>query len=256
MKKLTLLILATILILGTAACGSKETALLYNEPATADTAGDRAAFEAASDYVKSAIGTSLVPSSVQDDEDGLTQYWSYNGDEANDKINLSVTIAGKSITLGKTSVSDLENLGFELDLKNETVNPNTVFGFTVTKNGKHCNLGAVNNTREAMKLSEMTVTQFNALSNDFNMDYDYNGITTGSTLEDVIKAFGTPKNSITLSSDHGAPTITLSYAASVTEESTAISDTLDITLVYNSANKTASLTNINLNHNEEAVSKK
>lgn len=249
MKKLIITVLLTALTLGLCACGSSQT----SEQATQDSVTTNESFEAATSYVESAIDTSEMNSTIQNDENSLYHYWTYGGAEPNDEFGLEIEINGEKITIGKTTVNDLKDLGFDVDLDVETVQPNTVQGFTIKKDDKFCNISVQNSTDKEQDIHDLAVFQVNVFTDEASLSFNYGDIKGGSSLEEVIKAFGTPKSNVTLSGDESNTTITLNYFSSVTQDDLMTTSTLDIDLLYNADDNTATVKSINLSSYQDKV---
>ena len=256
MKKLIITVLLAALTLGLCACGSSKTQAqdqATQDQATQDSAATHESIKAASTYVESVIDTSEMSSSIQDDANGVYQYWTYAGGNANDEFSLAIEIDGKSIALKDTTVSDLKDLGFECEIDVETVPPNTVQGFTLKKDDKYCNVSVQNMTNTEQDIQDLTIFQVNAFADEGNLSFDYGGIKSGTSLEEVIKALGTPKSNVTVAANESGNSITLNYNNTVTDGDQMTSSTLDIDLIYNAEKNTATVKSINLTSYQDKV---
>lgn len=252
MKKLIITVLLAALVLGLCACGSSKTQPTQDQ-ATQDSAAAHESIRAASTYVESVIDTGEMSSSVQDDANGVYRYWTYSGKEANDEFSLEIEIDGKKITLADTTLSDLKDLGFECDADVETVKPNTVQGIIMKKGDKSCNISVQNATNQEQDIQDLPVFQVNVFSDESNLGFNYGGIKGGSTLEEVIKAFGTPKSNVTAAANESGNTITLNYFNASTQDDLLTTSTLDIELLYNAEKNSATVRSINLSSYRETV---
>lgn len=246
MKKTIIALLLVALTLGLCACGASNTQKPTEDQATPIPSVARRDFEAAATYVESSIDANEMSKTDQDDENGLYRYWTYGGKEANDTFSPEIEIDGKKITLGKTTVNELKELGFECDIDVETVQPNTVQGITIRKNNKYCNISVQNTAEKEQSIHELAVFQLNVLTDPGFLDFNYGDIKSGSTLEDVIKALGTPRSNITLSGAESGATISLNYNNTVTDGDLETISTLDIDLLYHTEENTAAVKSINL----------
>lgn len=250
MKKWIIALLLVALTLGLCACGASNAS---NAPTTQNTSDTRKNFDAATTYIESTIDTSKMNSILQDDKDGLYHYWSNNDANANDTVATDIEVGGKTITLGKTTVDELKDLGFTVELSGDKVQPNTVQGFSITKDNKFSYVGVQNTTDQEQDINKLVVSEFNTIADGSSMEFSYSGINSGSTLEEVIKALGTPQSNVTLSGDQADPTITLDYYNSKTEGDIAITTTLNINLLYNAEQNIATVNNINLSFYQDKI---
>lgn len=250
LKKLVMSLLIAALILSLCACGSSEEDDLT---ATQDSAAMHTNFDAAGTFVDSVIDTSEMTASTQEDETGLYQYWVYNGESANDEFGVDIKIDNKKITLAKTTVNDLQDLGFELQSEEESAEPGSILGITVKKDEKFGCFAIENKSDAKQEISNMVVFQYSGDSDENTLDFNYNGLKKGSSLEDVIKTLGTPKSNITMTGNANGTRITLNYVNSSTEDNTIITDSLDIGLIYHPKKNTATLTHLNLTRYEEKM---
>lgn len=246
MKKRLLLILTAALIFSLCAC-SKDHIEIDPEPTAVNTAALRGEFDAACAYVESAADVSKMEATLQDDENGLFRYWNGTSEEY-DEIGLDFKLEDNVFTLGTTTVSELTALGYKPDTDIETVEPNTVLGFSITKGDKFCNLAVDNSTDQPQKFSDMPITQFNGTSPENGcLPFTYSGIICGSTLKEVLDALGTPKLNITVSTDTAGTEIGLNYLNATTKGDLDSTDTLEIYLRYDKDKDTALVTSIILN---------
>ena len=253
MKKLIIALLLVALTLGLCACGASDTQKPTEEQATQVPSVARQDFEAASTYIESLIDTNEMSKTDQDDENGLYRYWTYSGKEANNTFSPEIEIDGKKITLGETTVNDLKELGFECEIDVETVQPNTEQGFIIRKDNKYCNISVQNTTEKEQSIHELAVFQINVLTDSGFLDFNYGDIKSGSTLEDVIKALGTPRSNITLSGAESGASIALSYSNIVTDGDLETISTLDIDLPYQTEKNTADVRSINLSVSQNKI---
>lgn len=254
MKKLIITVLLAALTLGLCSCGSSNTQeQTTQDQATQDSAAAHENIKAASKYVESVIDTSEMSSSIQDDENGVYQYWTYSGENANDEFSLEIEIDGKKIVLADTTISDLKDLGFECDTDVETVPPNTIQGFTMRKGDKLCNISVQNTTDQEQDIQDLTIFQVNVFTDEESLGFNYGGIKGGTPLEEVVKAFGTPKSNVTVTANENGNSVTLNYYNAVTDGDLMTSSTLDIDLIYNTENNTATVRSINLTSYQDKI---
>ena len=248
MKRIILTVLIAALFFSLCACGSA-----VDDQATQDSAAIRTNFDAACAYVKSQVDTSEMTSTTREEGNGMYQYWTYSGEGTNE-VGTDVNISGKTVTLSKTTVNDLKELGFEVDLTLETIKPDAVQGFTIKKGKKFCGLAIHNLSDKEADPADLPIFQFTGGSDDESLDYAYNGIKKDSTLKDVIYALDIPKSNITISGDVSGTTIVLNYVDSATEDGVAVTDSLDIYMRYNPKKNNATVTNLNLVRYETDIS--
>lgn len=251
MKKLIILALTFALILSLCACGAEDI-IKEVDPAdsTVSTEELRTNLDSATAYVEAAVDTSGMTAQDVDDQ-GTTLYksWLYDSETVNDKIPMEVEIDGKTITINKTTVAELKEMGFTIELDSETIEPNLTQGFTINKDGKYCNLSVYNDSDKAVKADGMTVCEFQGSTDEFNLEFIYSGLKKGSTLEEVIKALGTPHMDINICSDSlFGTTIDLDYFCETVSDGISDADTLSIHLVYDAEKNTATLGSLQLHH--------
>lgn len=250
MKKLITLMLIAALAFTLFACGTNEPIVKDTTDESVDTAAVRESFDKAIDFIESAVDTSAMTSSIQDDDDGkyLYKYWSYDKDPGNVDIALDAEIGGSTVTVGTTTIDDLKALGFTVELDTDTVNANTVLGFSATKDGKFCNMSVDNSTDKEKKAADMPISNVSGASEEYGAaSFVYRGLKVGSSLKDVIDALGLPNSGMTLSADSSSTTVSLSYFSTSAEDDKTVIDTnLEINVIYDAAANTTNVSNFNL----------
>lgn len=255
MKKQLLILITAALILSLCAC-SRDIIEIDHEPATVDSAAMRGEFDAARAYVESNADLSQMNSTVQNDEKALYQYWNGSGEE-NDTFTQDIELEGKTVTIGLTTVSDLKDLGFKVDTGTESVEPNTVQGFSITQGDKYCSLAVENNTDTTQQLADLPMIQFSCgAPDDGFLNCAYSDITCGSTLKEVFDAIGMPQSNIIVTTDNSGTRIELNYLSSFIEGERSVFDTLDIDLIFDKDKDTATVTNITLSRSIEKKAEK
>lgn len=276
MKKLFVLFIIAIFALSLAACGSAggsadssdspadgdntEAAISddgsANEPVevvegeTLSAEELNSIYEKAAAYIESVIDTSNTTKSIDDEQPGyLYGYWSYN--ESADKPELSneLDLDGNKIIIGTTTEKDLEALGMEMSAPVDEVEPDTQVGVTLIKDDKEfvINLES-HDTDEVLPIGDVHVAGFGGTINEYTMPYNYQGFTNESTMEDAVKIFGNPNSSINLSIDDISTSISISYLSEGTEGDRSVSDSLELTFIYDAENNTATLPQIQRFH--------
>ena len=252
MKKLIILTLIAALVLTLCACGAENIISVDPETETEDPAVLRSNLDSASAYLESCIDTSKMVTAMQEDDPNyLYKYWSYDDDEFNASFSTDVELDGKTFTVGKTTVGELKEMGYELMIDEETVPTDYSKGFSIVKGDKFCNLTADNNTDKEQNIYDLVVTGFNGFSEEYGLEYSFNGIATGSTLEEVVAALGTPNYNISLSSDSLGTTFDMSYYNDKPDGDILISDVVTVYLTYDVAGNTAVVSSLDVSHNVE-----
>ena len=249
MKKIITLMLIAALALTLFACGSKETIVKDTTDESVDTAAVRENFDKASDYIESVIDTKGMTSSVQDDDSSnLYKSWQYDKEADNADISMEVEIGGSTVIVGTTTIPELKALGFDVQLENDTIEANTEYGFSATKDGKFCNMSVDNSSNKAQKAEELPISSVNGASEDLGAaSFVYKGLKVGSSLNDVINALGTPNSGISLSAGDSSTTFSLNYYSQDTEDDKTATDiNLVIDMVYDAQNNTAAVSSFNL----------
>lgn len=238
MKKLIIIFLSAALVLGLCACGgNNNTSDADSTVGAADVADIRAAYEKADAYIGSIIDAEKagMVTDEQDDNNGETlyKYWTYAEDKEGGKIDASIELEGETVTVGKTTVSELKELGYKIDAEVETVGANTVQGFSVTKDNKYSNLSVDNYTNSPQKFADMVINSAAGANAEVGgMSFDYKGIKSGSTLKDVVDALGVPNFTMTLGCDLSGNSIEVSYSCTTVEDGNQLVDTLTVNLMY------------------------
>ena len=250
MKKIITLMLIAALAFTLFACGAKEPIAKDTTDESVDTAAVRESFDKASDYIESVIDTTGMTSSVQDDDGGKNLYktWQYDKEADNADISLEVEIGGSTVTVGTTTIADLKALGFDAELSNDTVEANTEFGFSATKDGKFCNMSVDNSTDKAQKAEDLPISNVSGAPEEFGaLSFVYKGLKVGSSIDDVINTLGIPNSGISLSSGDSGTTFSLTYCSSETNDDKTVTDVnLVFDFTYDSQANTATVSSFNL----------
>ena len=248
MKKLICLILAVILTLSLCACGADggNTGSGNN---TVDPATLQSHVDSASDYIGTVIDTSKLTYSDQTDQpNSLYRNW-YSEDEepTGNELSMDVELLDKTITVGKTTVKELKELGYNVVTDVEEVEPNTEIALSIAEYDEFCALTVSNNTDKNQNIMDLPVdSMILGGSEEYSVKYSYKGLTTGSTLEEAIKTLGEPAFGITVMADGPDTTIELNYTNSQIEGDFETSDSLDVYLTYDVEKDAATISNITL----------
>lgn len=252
MKKLTALFL--ILTLAAALCACSATPPPNPEEnilPKADIAAIRESYDKASAYIEATFKPEGMTVSEQDEDGGvyLYKYWSKENSENADFTN-DIEIDGKTITIGKTLVKDLDGLGFEISKGKETVEPNEVTSVTLTKNNKTCILSTSDTMSDkAVPIDDVTVGAVSASFSEYSLPFTYSGLDSKSTPADIIDKLGTPNSTINLSSDNDGSIIELVYTKTSKEDDVVTDVNLLIDLRYDAEKNDASISNVDINTN-------
>ena len=192
---------------GTAAAASASSA------GTEDAENFKAGLEKAAAYVESLIDISeMTESTEEEDPSYLSISWDNTANEVSSALDPEVLIDEKKVVIGKTTVKELEDLGFTVKKDSDTVGPNEVVGVSLTKDDKTTSLTLKeNDTSDTVQIADLPVYSFTSGSSEFCLPFDYSGLTDESTVEDVINALGEPNSTIRVSSEAMGTMITLTY---------------------------------------------
>lgn len=259
MKRLAALLLAAALTAGLCACnknpGSEnatEKAALAQEVSSTDKNLVKANFDKAVAFVESAIDTKDMTAGDNEDEFCMYRDWSYEETE-NTELPDTIEVNGKTITIGKTTVKDLNELGMKLEKSMEKVPPQTGTAVNLIDDSKTFLLNVDNGTDKTLDIDDMTITGFTTGFKDYTLPYSYSGINYDSTVEDVISKLGKPNSNITVDANDQSATITINYINDVTEGKTVTTDNVSVAFNYDPAKDTAALSSLNYSRNTGVI---
>ena len=245
MKKAIVLILALVLALCICACGKKDDGI--------DRKAIKTEFDKAVSYTETLVDTKDMTSTVQDESDGvyLFKQWNHTGDFVNTDIDLDFELNGKTITLGTTTVGDLKAMGFDVECGFETLKPGDTASLSVYIDGKRCVFDTATNDSDSEKsIDEMPL---NAFIND-DLLCTYKGLSSSSTLKDVVDVLGSPNYAASLATnDKNETVIALGYVNNTTQEDGKATTSLEITLQYDPDTDSALLSGIEFDHSVESA---
>jgi len=243
MKKTFVLILALALALCLCACSKKDDGI--------DRKAIKTEFNKAVSYTEALIDTKDMTSTVQDTSDGvyLFKQWNHTGDFVNTDIGLDFELSGKTITLGTTTVGDLKAMGFDIECGFETLKPSETASLGVYIDGKRCAFDTAQNDSGSEKgIDEMPLYSFI----DDNLLCTYKGLTSSSTLKDVVDVLGSPNYAASLATnDKNETVIALGYVNNTTQDDGVATTSLEITLQYDPDTDSAVLSGIEFDHSIE-----
>ena len=249
MKKLTALFL--ILSLAAALCACSATPPPNPEEnilPKADISAIRDSYDKASTYIEATFKPRGMTVSEQDEDDGayLYKYWSKENSDNADFTN-DIEIDGKTITIGKTLVKDLEGLGFEISKGKEAVEPNEVTSVSLMKDNKTCILSTADTMSDkAVPIDDVTIGAVSASYSEYTLPFTYSGLDSKSTPADIIDKLGTPNSTINLSSDNDGSIIELVYTKTVKEDGVITDVNLLIDLRYDVDQNDASISSVDI----------
>lgn len=259
MKRLAALLLAAALAAGLCACNKKpgsenatEKAALAQEVSSTDKNLVKANFDKAVAFVESAIDTKDMTSRDNEDEFCMYRDWSYEETE-NTELPDTIEVNGKTITIGRTTVKDLNELGMKLEKSMEKVPPQTGTAVNLIDDSKTFLLNVDNDTDKTLDIDDMTITGFTTGFKDYTLPYSYSGINYDSTVEDVISKLGKPNSNITVDANDQSATITINYINDVTEGKTVTTDNVSVAFNYDPAKDTAALSSLNYSRNTGVI---
>ena len=246
MKKIFALMLALVMLLCLCSCGNK-----YNQKV-------RNSFDKAVAYTESLLDTSSMTSFVRDESNGnyIYKYWNHGENEGNADIDLNVEIEGHTITLNKTTVRDLKDMGFEVMIGFETLAPGETASLAIYSKDKRIAFNtARNETNEKVDVNDMPLCAFYGEMDDGHIPFVYRGLTIGSTLEEIVAALGSPNNAASIATDETGSSIGMDYFSDSTEDNAHITSALSITANYDADADTAVLSNVQLDIDIEPLEK-
>ena len=259
MKRLAALLLAAALTAGLCACnktpGSEnatEKAAIVQEVSSTNKELVKANFDKAVAFVESAIDTKDMMSRDNEDEFCMYRDWSYEETE-NTELPDTIEVNGKTITIGKTTVKGLNELGMKLEKSMEKVPPQTGTAVNLIDDSKTFLLNVDNGTDKTLDIDDMTITGFTTGFKDYTLPYSYSGINYDSTVEDVISKLGKPNSNITVDANDQSATITINYINDVTEGKTVTTDNVSVAFNYDPAKDTAALSSLNYSRNTGVI---
>lgn len=259
MKRIAALLLAAALAAGLCACNktpgadnATEKAALAQEVSSTDKNLVKANFDKAVAFVESAIDTKDMTAGDNEDEFCMYRDWSYEETE-NTELPDTIEVNGKTITIGKTTVKDLNELGMKLEKSMEKVPPQTGTAVNLIDDSKTFLLNVDNGTDKTLDIDDMTITGFTTGFKDYTLPYSYSGINYDSTVEDVISKLGKPNSNITVDANDQSATITINYINDVTEGKTVTTDNVSVAFNYDPAKDTAALSSLNYSRNTGVI---
>ncbi len=245
MKRFCVLLLAILLMAGMCSCAKPEEIIKVDD-STVNANDNRSDYEKAVAFVEKSLDVSKMSVSTQDESDGQALYctWFAQEEQPEFKIDKEVTLAdGQKIVLGTTIVKEVKEMGFTYEIPDEILQPDMMYGITLNKDDKWVNTEIQNSTGSEQKAENLPITSIDLMANDSElskdaMSFDYCGIKTGATIDDIIKALGVPNSSVHLSTEMTGCRIELSYGA--------VNASLSVNLKYDPATDTATFVDINL----------
>lgn len=248
MKRLCVLLLAVVLMIGICACAKPEDIVKVDD-STVNVSDNRSNYDKAVSFVERSIDVSKMSVSTQDESDGQDLYcaWTVDGEQPAAEIGKEVTLDGQKLVLGTTLLKEVKDMGFTCEIPAETIETDTVYGFTLNKGTKWINADLDNHTGSDQKADDLAITGLNLIAGDNEltaeaMPFDYYGIKSGTSFEDILKILGDPNNGVTLSTGSTGCSIELNYFADNTS--------LSVFLRYDPAADVATLGSINLSISE------
>ena len=235
MKKTMALILLLALVICLCACGSNPEAAAVKKD-----------FNKAVKYTESIIGTDGMTTNVREKNDGIymTKFWRAEESGNSMDIDLDVEVDGHIITLGKTKVSEIREMGFDINSGFESLKPGEAASISIAKDGKSIPFDTdTNETNAEISIKDMTLSAFIGEVEEDTLPYSYKGIKPGSTLQEVVDVLGAPNYAASLSTDSGGTRIALDYL-NETENGDATS--LMMELIYDVESDTSTLVNFQI----------
>jgi hypothetical protein len=253
MKKQIALILSLLLVVCVFGCTAEATIPEVPETSASDDSAFilQERFDMASAYVESLFDASKTEVQTDTEDPEYPQrYWYFSGPADGVNIPETVTVDGKSIVIGQTTVKELKELGFTVETSMDTVEPNTVLSFSIIDGRKKLVLTiAPNGTDQSIPFDDAIIAGFTGSFSAYSMPFGYAEITEASTLKDVISAFGIEAGEtvIGLVADTTDTEITVHMFNLVQNGDTETNKSLDITLRYSASENIAKVTNVTLN---------
>ncbi len=250
MKRIITFLLIGVLALSLFACGAEKAIIDIDATAApADPAVIRSNLDKTADYINSVADTKSMTAQLQeDDPQNLYYTWSYDAETVNDDIAMDIKLDGETVTVGKTTYTDLKDMGYTIQPEFDTIDPHYGLGFSITKNNKFCNLTISNNTDKQLPSADLPINEIQCSNDPSAMSIDYRGLTIGSSFEDTIKALGTPHNTISLCSDSMDTYFDVSYFSEAKDGDLTINDNLNLHFTYDVEANKSTLTSVLLRH--------
>lgn len=246
MKKVLVLLLALTLIVSFCACGANKVVDVNPTVSSDGAAAIRADFEKAKAFVEANIDMKNMEAQDQEDPSYLYQYW-FAQDAPNAEFSLDAELDGQTVTVGKTTVKELKELGFELSTDQKVIEPDVSTGFSLSKGDKICNITLANNdTGKELPIDEGVLSEVDMIGNEFGISYAYSGLKDQSSFKDVIDKLGAPNSEVKISSDDSGVSIELSYFNSTQDGDKTSDKSLTVYFGYDTTNNAASVSQINL----------
>ncbi len=251
MKRIFALLLATLLTVSLCACGASQSQtglddIITIDDSTVNKEEARAAFDKAAEYLKSFVDLSKMEEHPVDEQD-TALYGNWFPLEADATVSLSndFEVDGSKITIDTTLEKDLEAMDFSIEKAMDTVEPDMSTSVTLGKGTKSMILSLENNYGDQpVPIGDLAVAGFTSGISELNLPFNYNGLTETSTLEDALKIFGVPNDSIRIAVEGTGTEIQFSYFTDATEGDVSVMDHLDLNFAYNAESNTAALTTI------------
>ena len=249
MKKLTALLLILTLALALCACGATPPPDTDDVPAPkVDTTAIRDSYDKASTYVVATFKPKGMVVSEQDEDDGAYLFKNWGKENiGNADFPAEIELDGETVTIGKTLVKDLADMGFEVSKGKETVEPNEITSVMLTKDNRTCILSTADTMSDKpVPIDDIPVGAVSAAYASYALPFTYSGLDSESTPADILDKLGSPNSSINLSSDAEGTIIELIYSRTVKEDDVSTDINLLIDLKYDVAKNNATMSSIDI----------
>lgn len=251
MKKLLALLMIAALAVTLFACTVQEPIIAVDPTASSDEiTGIRESFDKASAYIEANVDTTDAEVQTdEEDESYLSKVWFIPEGTGSDEFSMDIAVEGNTITLGETTVKELESFGMDIEKLVETVQPDEMIGVQLSKDNRFFSLTAGTPATEAAALDDCIIKEASGTYNEYTLAFSYSGLDEKATLKDVIDTLGVPNSSINLSGDTSGTSIELSYYKKTEKDGVYTDNNLSVYLSYDAAGDTAVLSSIHLSCN-------
>jgi len=278
MKKIITVLLMLALSLGLFACGAKDEktseATETTKADTTESAGestdggetqDSQEEEAGSDVIKSNFEKAIAyaeahmdiaeaEKSVDDaDPNYLYCYWYTDAIVEPAELGKTITVDGNQIEFGKTTVKEIQELGYDVELPEGKAEPETIYSAVVSKDGKNFILSLEENrSAEAVPFDDLAICGFSTGIEEFSLPFDYQGLGFGSNIDDLQKAMGTPNASVHVSADDTFTSIDAEYFFEEEVEDHILATNFSISYRYDPETDSVTMAGMNYSMSEYA----
>ena len=243
MKKILLITLSIMLLLCLCSCGADS---IYGSNETYDRNTMKSNYDSAVTYIESIIDTSGMTENDQNGDFSINKSWTGGNGLGNDSIDAELIIDDQIVKLGEDTPQDIADMGFQVKVEHEMLEPSQMESFSPEKGEKFTTLSVVNNTEKSQKTMDLPLYQFFGSIDSYNLSFQYHGITKGYTLKNIVDTIGVPSSGINVSATNVDTNIILNYYSETTSGDQTYSDRLTIYILYDADKNTGELESLML----------